>query len=106
MTKLIYGGCVATYPLQISLKLFNLIQKLYAAISPTLFVNCDAMDIYIPSKIVTEKTGDKAWFDDHCRRAASEKRRLFNTVKKNDAQENMKIQRSQDNYNKHAKKTP
>lgn len=43
---------------------------------------CDAMDLFIPSKIVTKKIGDKAWFDDKCRRAARKKRRLFKKSKK------------------------
>ena len=34
----------------------------------------DAMEIYIPGKLVSKKTGDKVWFDDHCRRAATKKR--------------------------------
>lgn len=33
-------------------------------------VICDAMNTYIPSKIVRSKVGDKAWFDDKCRRLA------------------------------------
>jgi len=44
---------------------------------------CEAMDLFIPSKTVTKKTGDKAWFDDKCRRAARKKRRLFRHLKKN-----------------------
>ena len=43
---------------------------------------CDAMDLFIPSKTVTKKIGDKAWFDDTCRRAARKKRRLFQKSKK------------------------
>ena len=42
----------------------------------------DAMNLFIPSKTVTTKTGDKAWFDDKCRRAANKKRRLFKKAKK------------------------
>ena len=42
----------------------------------------DAMNLFIPSKTVTTKTGDKVWFDDKCRRAAKKKRRLFNMFKK------------------------
>ena len=41
----------------------------------------DAMDIFIPSKLVTKKTGEKVWFDDHCRKAATKKRRLFRKMK-------------------------
>jgi len=48
----------------------------------------DAMDIFIPSKLVTKKTGDKIWFDDQCRRAAIKKRRLFRKLKKNKSAEN------------------
>ena len=40
------------------------------------------MDLFIPSKTVSKKTGDKAWFDDKCRRAAKKKRRLFQKYKK------------------------
>ena len=40
-----------------------------------------AMEIYIPGKLVSKKTGDEVWFDDHCRRAATKKRRLFSKLK-------------------------
>ena len=43
----------------------------------------DAMDLYIPSKTVTKKTGDKAWFNDKCRRASRKKRKIFRQLKKN-----------------------
>ena len=42
----------------------------------------DAMDLFIPSRVITKKPGDKAWFDDKCRAAARRKRRLFNHMKK------------------------
>ena len=42
----------------------------------------DAMEIFIPAKLVIKKTGDKVWFDDHCKRAATKKRRLFRKLKK------------------------
>jgi len=45
-------------------------------------VICDAMDAYIPSKMVTKKTGDKTWFDDKCRRLAKRKRRIYHKSKK------------------------
>lgn len=45
-------------------------------------VICDAMDAYIPSKMVAKKTGDKAWFDDKCRRLAKRKRRIYRKSKK------------------------
>ena len=41
----------------------------------------DSMDLFIPSKTVSKKTGDMAWFDDS-RRAAKKKRRLFQKSKK------------------------
>ena len=51
---------------------------------------CEAMDLYIPSKQVSRKTGDKPWFDDHCRRAAKKKCWLFKKMKKHDMEENKK----------------
>ena len=48
----------------------------------------DAMEIYIPGKLVSKKTGDKIWFDDHCKRAATKKRRLFRVLKKKNTEEN------------------
>ena len=41
----------------------------------------DAMDIFIPSKLVTKKTGDKVWFNDHCRKSATKQRLLFRKMK-------------------------
>ena len=35
------------------------------------------------------ETGDKAWFDDRCRKAAARKRHLFKTMKENNTQENI-----------------
>ncbi|CAJ1050811.1 hypothetical protein Bbelb_118400 [Xyrichtys novacula] len=35
------------------------------------------MATFIPNKIITRKPGDKAWFDNQCRRAATKKRRLY-----------------------------
>ena len=49
------------------------------------------MELYIPSKLVTGKTGDKVWFDDCCRKASKKKRRLFRKMKKDDTQTNKKI---------------
>ena len=51
-------------------------------------VICDAMDACIPSKIVTKKTGDKAWFDDKSRRRAKWKRRIYRKSKKVSTPEN------------------
>ena len=48
----------------------------------------DAMEMYIPGKLVTRKTGDKVWFNDNCRRAAKKKRRLFRKLKKNNSKDN------------------
>jgi len=64
----------------------------------------DAMEIYIPAKIVSKKTGDKVWFDDHCKRAATKKRRLFRKLKKNNTRENKdKFTKARKEYN-HAEK--
>ena len=35
------------------------------------------------------ETGDNAWFDDRCRKAAARKRHLFKTMKENNTQENI-----------------
>ena len=62
---------------------------------------CDAMDIFIPSKIVTNKTGNKVWFDDHCKKAATKKRRLYRKLKKNNTSENKnKFANARKEYNK------
>ena len=53
-------------------------------------VICDAMDAYIPSKMVAKKTGDKAWFDDKCRRLAKRKRRIYRKSQKVSTPENKK----------------
>lgn len=31
----------------------------------------DAMEIYIPGKLVSKKIDDKVWFDDQCKRAGT-----------------------------------
>ena len=47
------------------------------------------MDVYISSKTVTRKTGDKIWFDDKCcRRLAKRKRRIYRKGKKISTPEN------------------
>ena len=43
----------------------------------------DPMDLHIPSKIITNKTGDKVWFNDKCRRASRKKRKIFRQLRKN-----------------------
>ena len=48
----------------------------------------DAMEIYIPGKIVTRKTADKVWFDDNCRHTAKKKHRLFSKLKRNNCHDN------------------
>ena len=48
----------------------------------------EAMDLYIPNKTVTKKTGDKAWFSDECRKATRKKRRIFQQAKKNNTDAN------------------
>ena len=67
-----------------------------------------AMDIFIPSKHVVRKTGDKPFFDDHCRRTANRKRRLYKQMRRNDTKENRKkFKEARGLYNKaekHAKR--
>ena len=64
-----------------------------------------AMDIFIPSKQVVRKTGDKPWFDDHCRRTANRKRRLYKQMRRNNTEENRKkFKEARGVYNK-AEKT-
>lgn len=62
----------------------------------------DAMELFIPAKLVTsKKTGDKVWFDDHCKRAATKKRRLFRKFKKNKTKENKdKFSKARKEYNR------
>ena len=60
---------------------------------------CDAMDLFIPSKIVTKKIGDKAWFDDKCRRTARKKRRLFQKSKDNSDTSKAKFVEARRSYN-------
>ena len=50
-------------------------------------VICDAMDVYIPNKMVIKKTGDKAWFDDKCKTGKTE-RRIYRKSKKVSTPEN------------------
>ncbi|XP_019618294.1 PREDICTED: ATP-binding cassette sub-family A member 1-like [Branchiostoma belcheri] len=62
---------------------------------------CDVMEIFIPNKLVTNKTGDKAWFDDRCRTAAKKKRRLFRKLKSNNTPENRdKFTKARKEYNR------
>ena len=64
----------------------------------------DAMEIYIPGKVVSGKTGEKVWFDDDCIRAAKKKRRLFRKLKKtNTTQNKAKFAEARKAYN-HAEK--
>ena len=64
----------------------------------------DAMELYIPGKLVSKKTGDKVWFDDQCKRAARKKRRLFKKLKKNNTARNKdKFTEARKEYN-HAEK--
>ena len=61
----------------------------------------DAMEIFIPNKTVTKKTGDKAWFDDKCRCAANKKRRLYRQMRINNNPESKnKFIESRKMYNK------
>lgn len=52
------------------------------ACSKVTSIICEAMEMYIPCNYSTKKTGDKAWFDDNCRRAANRKRRLYRQLKR------------------------
>ena len=46
------------------------------------------------------KTGDQAWFDDRCKKAAAKKRHLFKTMKENNTQENIdKFAEARKRYN-------
>ena len=42
----------------------------------------DAMEMFIPHKVVIKKTGDKPWFNDECRQAAKKKRKIYRQYKK------------------------
>ena len=68
----------------------------------------DAMDLYIPNKTVTKKPGDKAWFNDECRKAAKKKRRIFKELKKHGTDSNKenftKARKSYNKVEKEAKK--
>ena len=66
---------------------------------------CEAMDIYIPSKEVLRKTGDKAWFDDDCRKKANRKRRLYKKMRQDDCETNRnRFKKARMEYNKAEKK--
>lgn len=41
----------------------------------------DAMAVFIPNKTITRKPGDKAWFNEQCRKAATKKQRLYNKMR-------------------------
>ena len=56
------------------------------------------MDICIPAKFVSKKTGDKVWIDDHCKRAATKKRRLFKKLKKNNNKVKFTEARKENNH--------
>ena len=61
----------------------------------------DAMDLHIPSKIITKKTGDKVWFNDKCRRASRKKRKIFRQLRKNNNSANKEIfKKARQTYNK------
>jgi len=61
----------------------------------------DAMDLYIPNKTVAKKPGDKAWFNDECRKAAKKKRRIFKQLKKNGTDSNKEnFTKARKSYNK------
>ena len=65
----------------------------------------DAMDIYIPGKLVTRRTGDKVWFNDDCRRAAKKKRRLLKKFEKTNTMDNKaKFTDARKDYNRAEKK--
>ena len=48
----------------------------------------DAMDMFIPSKTVTNKVTDKPWFNDKCRKLSAKKRRVFKQMKADNTSHN------------------
>ena len=65
----------------------------------------DAMQLFIPSKVVTNKINDKPWFNDHCRKLAAKKRRLFKSAKRSNAVQNQTaFHKARSEYNKAEKR--
>ena len=61
---------------------------------------CTAMEMFIPSKTIVKKPGDKAWFDENCRSAAKKKRHLFRQLKQHGSAANKeKFSQARQSYN-------
>ena len=64
-----------------------------------------AMDLFIPSKTITNKVNDKPWFNDHCRKLVAKKRRLHNIAKASQDPEHINaFNRARSEYNKAERK--